>query len=210
MHISDKTKNIFLDLLNNDSGDEDENNEYCLISKQPLTFNYITMKCGHKFNYDPLLKEIITQKKKRNPLNITVLAINQIQCPYCRTVHPKLLPFIPIDNNKIPIRGVTAPKHFCMDVHKCTWKFKNGKCKGECCGNTGYENENGIYCIQHHKRIKPKEEFLSWNEEMEDLKKYKIIELKDILHKHSLKKTGNKASLISRIVTNKINISIEN
>lgn len=207
MHISDKTKNIFLDLLNNDSDEEDENNECCLISKQPLSFNYITLKCGHKFNYEPLLKEIIIQKKKRNPLNITILAINEVQCPYCRTVHPKLLPFIPIENYKSSIQGVTAPKYHCMVVHTCLWKFKSGKKKNECCGKPAYETKNGVFCSTHQKCFKPKEPVLSWNEEMESLKKYKVVELKDILHKNNLKKTGNKNVLISRIVSNKISVS---
>ena len=122
-------------------------------------------------------------------------------------MHSKLLPFIPIENNKFPIRGVTAPKHFCMDLHKCTRQFKSGKRKGECCGKPAYENKNGVFCSIHHKCIIPKEFVLSWNEEMESLKKYKVVELKDILHKHNLKKTGNKACLITRIVTNKIPIS---
>lgn len=204
MHISNKSKSLFLELLNDSSDDEINENELCLISKQPLVYNNITLSCGHKFNYTPLLKEVVTQKLLRNPLNVTVLATNEIQCPYCRIKQPKLLPFIPTEDYRRPIRGVTAPSLFCMNVNNCTWKFKNGKRKGECCGNPGYENENGIYCSTHHKCFKSKEKLLSWNKEMEDLKKFKIVELKAILHNNNLKKTGNKTTLISRIVTNKI------
>ena len=45
------------------------------------------------------------------------------------------------------------------------------------------------------------EKFLSWNQEMEAMKKLTIPQIKDILHKHNLKKTGNKTTLIQRAVT---------
>ena len=208
MHISQENKNMFYDLLNDDDGCNTDvyninNTNPCLISKQPLTYNYVTLPCGHKFNYIPLLKEVITQKTTRNPLNITFLNINQIQCPYCRTVHNKLLPFIPTSLYSKRIRGVTAPAIYCIAAKTCSWKFKSGKRKGEICGKEAYENGDGCFCTSHHKCNKNTEVFLSWNEEMEDLKKLTIAQLKDILHKEKLKKTGNKTTLIQRIVTYK-------
>ena len=38
----------------------DEN--VCLISNLPLTDNYITLKCNHKFNLLPLFNEVCKQK----------------------------------------------------------------------------------------------------------------------------------------------------
>lgn len=207
MHISEENKSMFYDLVNEDQDDSDEsetnndNSNMCLISKHPLTFNYITLPCNHKFNYIPLLKEVITQKTTRNPLNITMLAIHQIQCPYCRTVHNKLLPFIPSPTYTKRIRGVSAPAIYCMHTDKCSWKFKSGKQKNMLCGKDAYGNENGCFCSSHHKCNKKTEVFLSWNAEMEDLKKLTIPQLKDILHEEKLKKTGNKTTLIQRIVT---------
>lgn len=186
MHISHKSKSLFLELLNDSSDDDDDEKELCLISYKPLVYNNITLSCGHKFNYEPLLKEVITQKTNRNPLNVTILSLNELQCPYCRNKQSKLLPFIPTEDYQRPIRGVTAPSLFCMTINTCTWKFKSGKRKGECCGKPGYENANGIYCGMHHKCLKPKEEFLSWNKEMEALKQYKVVELKAILQELSL------------------------
>tara|TARA_Y100001958_G_C21245799_1_gene575744 strand:- start:2635 stop:3267 length:633 start_codon:yes stop_codon:yes gene_type:complete len=202
--IAVESKNLFANLLNQDSDDEDCNEKLCLITKQPLTYNSISLSCGHKFNYNPLLKEIIMQKNKSNPLNITHLCINEIQCPYCRKIHPQLLPYINSDTNPYTIKGVTAPKKYCMNLFPCEWTLKTGKQKGRKCGKSGYQTENGVYCCTHHKSIKPKEEFLSWNEEMEALKCLKIPQLKAILHENNLKKTGTKNTLISRIVTNKI------
>jgi hypothetical protein len=82
--------------------DEEENNfktekdeEMCLITNQPLTTNYITMKCGHKFNYLPLFKDIETHKKKFNNMESTSgkLGKNEIRCPYCRKRQNELLPY---------------------------------------------------------------------------------------------------------------------
>lgn len=204
MHISEDNKNMFFSLLNEDLDKSETNkdeDECCLISKQPLTYNYITLPCNHKFNYIPLLKEIITQKTTRNPLNVTMLMLHQIQCPYCRSIHNKLLPFVPTSVCSKRIRGVTAPTLYCMNQKTCTWRFKSGKRKGQLCGKEAYENDKGCFCNNHHKCNSKTEVFLSWNQEMENLKKFTIPQLKDILHKENLKKTGNKTTLIQRIVT---------
>jgi hypothetical protein len=49
-----------------DTEDKQDNNDYCLISNQPLVENYVTMSCGHKFNYQPLFYDILNHKKKFN------------------------------------------------------------------------------------------------------------------------------------------------
>ena len=36
---------------NNNDNDNDNDNE-CLISCMPLTENYVTLECNHKFNYE--------------------------------------------------------------------------------------------------------------------------------------------------------------
>ena len=45
--------------LNEDSDDE---NNLCQITGLPLETNAITLECKHKFNYEPLYKEIYKQK----------------------------------------------------------------------------------------------------------------------------------------------------
>ena len=75
---------------------------YCLISKEKLHPNHITLICNHKFNYIPIYKEVIYQKNKTNTLyEITKLSSNQIKCPYCRTITNNLLPYIPYPSVKI-------------------------------------------------------------------------------------------------------------
>ena len=56
----------------------------CLISKEILHPNHITLVCNHKFNYIPIYKEVLYQKTKFNTLyEVTKLNYNQINCPYC-------------------------------------------------------------------------------------------------------------------------------
>ena len=47
---------------------ESTENNVCLISKEKLHPNHITLVCNHKFNYIPIYKEVIYQKNKINTL----------------------------------------------------------------------------------------------------------------------------------------------
>ena len=92
-----------------------ENIELCLITNLPLKERFVELKCGHKFNYIPLYKDILNHKKKFNNMEQTKtkLKYNEIRCPYCRNVQNELLPYYEdlsypkehgvnfFDNNKI-------------------------------------------------------------------------------------------------------------
>jgi len=75
--------------------DNDVNVELCLITNLPLKDRFVELKCGHKFNYGPLYKDILTHKKKFNNMELvkTKLKYNEIRCPYCRNVQNELLPY---------------------------------------------------------------------------------------------------------------------
>jgi hypothetical protein len=77
--------------------DEDENNvpneNLCLITNEPLTENYVTLECNHKFNYLPLFNDIKNHKNNFNNLETCYLKLNEIRCPYCRNKQSKLLPY---------------------------------------------------------------------------------------------------------------------
>ena len=208
MNTSIETNKLFNMLLDSESEDECLTNEnVCLISGEKLTNNNITLPCNHTFNYNSIYDAVIIQKKTYNPLNHVYLRINELQCPYCRTIHNKLLPFIPKKKHTQRVRGVTGPKQFCMKHLTCEWLFKSGKNKGCLCAKEAYKTYDGVFCKKHHiiidgktKKITPD---LIITPEIEELKKYTVVQLKDILHKKNLKKTGNKLALIHRIVLNK-------
>jgi hypothetical protein len=50
---------------------EDKLVEKCLISDEVLRKDHITLKCGHKFNYIPLFKEVVFQKCSMLPKNVS-------------------------------------------------------------------------------------------------------------------------------------------
>ena len=73
---------------------EDDNN-LCLITNQTLTDKFVTMECGHKFNYIPLFNDLVNHKKKFNNMEGTAthLKNNEIRCPYCRKKTAEVLPY---------------------------------------------------------------------------------------------------------------------
>lgn len=50
---------------------EDKPIEKCLITDERLYKDHITLKCGHKFNYVPLFKEVVFQKCSLLPKNVS-------------------------------------------------------------------------------------------------------------------------------------------
>lgn len=151
-----------------DSNDDNDEN-ICLISKEKLHPNHITLSCKHKFNYIPIFKEISYQKNKSNTsFEITKLSHNEIKCPYCRRITNKLLPYIPYPSVK-QLRYVNSPDELCMSAMKCqhTHKCKNpvdvdvdinvnnSDVKGDVkCDKNAlyYEVENVLFCVQHFRQ----------------------------------------------------------
>lgn len=192
-----------------DTNKNDEN--FCLLSKQPLNDNYITLECGHKFNYESLYKEVL-QQKISNPLEVTYVNINEIKCPYCREISVGLLPYIPIYD--LPIkRGINFPEKYCKKIYECEWVLKSGKSAGNTCCKSAYIVNGMKYCQQHHflqKKLYMNKkhinnmipiEDIEWTEHHTNMsKKYNIIQLKELLKQHKYAVSGNKKNLIKRLV----------
>jgi hypothetical protein len=72
-----------------------EDETLCLITNQPLIDKFVTMACGHKFNYIPLFKDLYSHKKNFNHMESSSgrLNKNEIRCPYCRKKQTELLPY---------------------------------------------------------------------------------------------------------------------
>ena len=94
--------NLELQKMLNEDDDEDN---LCLISSLPLTDKYVTLECNHKFNYEPLYREIYTQKYEFKTYDYSSLNGNNlikyklaqqdyyIKCPYCRNIQFSILPY---------------------------------------------------------------------------------------------------------------------
>jgi len=78
-----------------DINDIEEDDNICLITNKLLTDKYVKLECGHKFNYTPLYNDLKNHKKKFNLMegSSSKLRINEIRCPYCRSIQTKLLPY---------------------------------------------------------------------------------------------------------------------
>ena len=149
--------------------DTDTNTNICLITKEPLEPNHITLSCNHKFNYVPIYNEVVNQKNKQNNIyEIAKLLSNQIKCPYCRAITNKLLPYIAYPSVKL-IKNVNSyvttsynnnPEYF-LDAPKCSHNTKNP------CQKYGvyYEAENILLCPQHHKTYVAKQKTCNKNAE---------------------------------------------
>lgn len=134
--------------------------EKCLLSNEPLYRNYITLPCGHKFNYKSIYNETIHSKQYLK-YNKYPLRSNEIRCPYCRTRHSKLLPWIP--NEGVEYNKLACSLTKCIDHKKCEYCYKSGKKKGEMCGcSNAYEGDDGlILCRKHrtnHEKSKKKKQ----------------------------------------------------
>ena len=191
-------------LLSNDL-DMDNDKKYCLISGLELTDGHITLPCKHTFNYLSIYNEIINQKQQRSNLETQKLKLNQIKCPYCRTIHNNLLPYYKsLKTNKII--GVNSPEKYCFKLNSCEYLYKSGKKKGCLCSKSAFNTTNGIFCNIH---INNNLSNLDNNDNEINYSKLTIPILKEILRKNNCKVSGNKPVLIERILNErKKNIDI--
>ena len=158
-------------IISTSSSSSSSYDNICLISKEILHPNHITLVCNHKFNYIPIYKEVLYQKTKFNTLyEVTKLNYNQIKCPYCRTITNKLLPFIPYPCVKLA-KNIHSSDNNCIPVAKCSHIIKKHKsnhdgdgdddthCNAKCNKNAlYYETENVLLCPTHYKKYVAKKE----------------------------------------------------
>jgi len=194
-----------------------ENIELCLITNLPLKELFVELKCGHKFNYVPLYKDILNHKKKFNSMEQikTKLKYNEIRCPYCRNVQNELLPYY---------EELSFPKehgvNFC-DINKintyCECINANNQCQYETtfvdndnnsqvqpCFHYGYThyvlktkyNNTNKYCYSHKVVV--------LNETKEKIKKAKLQEKLEIKHKKLEEKNKLKEELKQKKLNEKL------
>ena len=137
----------FNELLKNsleNSDSDDDNEDICLISHEPLSPDHIKLSCSHKFNYKHIYKEVIQQKSGKNLLEIQKLKKFQFKCPYCRNIENGVLFWNP---NFSQIEGVNWPPSQFIKPNFCKYTFKSGKKKNMLC-NRKCSND---YCTTHQK-----------------------------------------------------------
>lgn len=186
--------------LDETTDDDAPNDSVCLITQQPLAEFYVTMKCGHKFNYNPLYLDIKNHKQKFNNLESSSgrLGYNEVRCPYCRNKQAGVLPYheelgLPkvhginfIDPNYKPSNASSLHKQFMspcefLTLNVCFDPSANeivesshdidANCKFYKCGHLGSQ-------INCYAGISPMENFgdekhYCWSHKKQVIKKYK-------------------------------------
>ena len=126
-YIIEDTVNFYDQLNNNIDDDCSDDCNTCLITYEPLLSDFVTMECGHKFNYTPLFNDVLNHKTKYNSLETSLgkLKHNEIRCPYCRNKQTTMLPYY--ENKGFEkVNGVNflgAPKCYAGNV--CAHKWVN-------------------------------------------------------------------------------------
>ena len=188
-----------------------EETQLCLITNLPLNDNFVELKCGHKFNYEPLYKDVLNHKKKFNNMEPikSKLKFNQIRCPYCRNVQDELLPYY--DELSYPkehgVNFYDASKnntfyYGCVSSNnQCQYEISNTDASGNItlqqCSHYGYThyilkskyNNTNKYCYSH--------KVIVINETREKIKQAKLkekmdLKMKKMEEKNKLKEEKNK------------------
>ena len=180
----------------------DDDVKRCLLTDDELHPDAVTLKCGHSFNYIPLYKEVLFQKCSTLPKNISskIMALytktvnqnvqtmmynssinletsklhyDEIKCPYCRNVTPKLLPYYPYPEVN-QVKYVNSPSGLCLKGVACEYYKKfpvkvkiNNKSpdtatatdEKTCDACPTYNEQYGLLCRTHMKKVstvKPK------------------------------------------------------
>jgi hypothetical protein len=199
----------FYNIINNTHSNDNENN-ICLITSEPLLFNYIILDCGHKFNYEAIYNEVYNQQTLRLQDN-KYLKKNEIKCPYCRVITNYTLPYYKyyrldkyMSLKKMDQYNILKNPNYKGAINQCV-NITN--CKR--CENFGCIELNTAelcYCNRHNKNIYSNildiNDLIN-NPEYIHLSKFTRKYLCDILKNNNSKYGGNKRDLIIRIMIEK-------
>ena len=147
--------------LEEEDTQEQEYQDICLITKEPLADKHVTLECGHKFNYIPLYNDLVNHKTKFNKMERRQSGMNEIRCPYCRSHQKKLLPYYEeLHLAKEP--GVNCPELFFMknskQVYCCAFQYPDTILCGKAnatkinVGDTDF-GDTLYYCSQHKSEV---------------------------------------------------------
>ena len=125
----------------------------------------LNVTIGHTFNYYPLYQEIVSQKSKlRSRIDVTTmcLALQDLRCPYCRSLQKKLLPYREMKGVEEKW-GVNAQKRHVMMAYKCKYVFLTRKEKDSVCNKPC----NGEHCKYHVSVIEKRNKLANHKNELE-------------------------------------------
>jgi len=184
-------------LLDDNTIEDKKNESICLISNENLIDKFVTLECGHKFNYIPLYYDIKNHKEKYNNMEThnNHLNHNEIRCPYCRNKQKTVLPYYAELNLK-KIQGVNdynpnynQSQQYLLNWKKCNYNseddyncdvlgtqinYYNGHYNGD-----NYFDEK-YYCCYHKKIMIKKYKKEISDKLKKELKQKKLMEIDKI------------------------------
>lgn len=95
----------------NETQEQEDDTNKCLITRMPLTANFVEMQCGHKFNYLPLYNDLCQHMK---PTIHGIRKNGYIVCPFCRQAQQTFLPFNPTVKSVVGVN--LYPLKLCLDT----------------------------------------------------------------------------------------------
>ena len=142
-----------------------------------------------------IYREVCNQKTNNSFRKF--LRKNQIQCPYCRVVHDKVLPYLCLPCVK-RIKYVNSPNSLEYLNGVCSHKLKNNTLCSKPC------HENGL-CNRHfnkNKKTELYENYLNGIEPITNYEKLPVDILKQLLKQKNIKGISklNKTQLIKRLL----------
>jgi hypothetical protein len=150
----------------NDTDNDNENNKICFITNEPLTEFFVSLTCGHTFNYKPLYYDLLNYKSKfvKFEFSSNQLGLNQIRCPYCRCKINQLLPYheeLGLELvNGINMYNIALPGPSYIPKIKCEYMLNNDTLCNKICGTNIVHDKHGniignnkFYCKFHAKII---------------------------------------------------------
>jgi vacuolar-type H+-ATPase subunit I/STV1 len=190
---------------------ENENN-ICLITCDLLKEKFVTLSCGHKFNYLPLYNDILNHKEKFNSMESRSnhLKLDEIRCPYCRKKQVGILPYyeelgLEKKNGVNIINDFNKSKNtfsyeskYCVfitnEIEKIDETFTPIYCNANKMVKLEKDNKDDPwFCCLHKKKMISKEKKEKKEKERQELKKEKEeLKEKKILLKLEMKKEIDK------------------
>ena len=187
-----------------DTDDTDDADNFCLITNNNLEKNFVTLPCGHKFNYKSLLNEFISLKEP-NRYKRHKLKHGMSICPYCRQTHNGLLIHIPQEAGDKQIYGITTNSYKNAFPHReCEYTYKTGKNKGLLCQSKhAFITNDTTFCKKHRQIYLKQQDSLKLNETALNtcpfLTTNTCAQLRSFLKSINENTQGNKSELVLKV-----------
>jgi hypothetical protein len=122
----------------------------CCISHLPLEEDFVTLECGHTYNYVYLFHELYNKRFNTYFSALPKNLVIRLRCPYCRTTQKTVIPY----SEKRKFGKIYGINDLNCEDYKNVWKCKYVK-KSKVVCNCNYVlplKETGIYyCEKHYK-----------------------------------------------------------